>query len=177
MPRGLVAVLEEKVAVAPVLEARMQVGAERIERGFAGGVKMPGVILETVIRRQIHAAAEPPHRRLAVFHRDKAAHVHVHGGCVGIARMQHQRHPHGFPAPPGQFRPVCAGRRRQLAAQHVREIHPAAFQHLAFFDQPRDAAAAFGALPGIGAERQAVGGFECGDDARLQVEQPGFDGA
>jgi len=183
-----VAVPEKEVAVAPFLETRVQAATERVERGLAGGVEMPCVVFESVIRRQVHAAAEPPYRGFAVLQCNEAAHVHVHRRHVRIARMQHQRYAHRFPLPAGEFGAVGTRRRWQPAAQHVREVHPAAFQHAAFLDQPRDAAAAVqgrsglailwrggGALPGIGAERQAVGGFQRSDDARLQVEQPGFD--
>src|SRR3954465_9752594 len=52
----LVAVLEVKILVAPLLEARI-VAAD----GFpARRVEMAGVILEAVVGREVHAAAEPP---------------------------------------------------------------------------------------------------------------------
>ena len=57
----------------------------------------------------------------------------------------------------------------------MREIDTAAFEDIAFFDHARDAAAAFGPLPRIARERLAVDVFKGRDDARLKVEQPGFD--
>ena len=57
----LVAVLQEKIVVAPALEARMQVGAEGRQRVATRLVEMPRILLDTVIRRQVHAAAEPHH--------------------------------------------------------------------------------------------------------------------
>src|SRR5690554_7794438 len=59
----LVAVLEKEVAVAPFLEARVDVGAER-RAGVAGhAVPVHAVLLVGVVGRQVEAAAEPPDRK------------------------------------------------------------------------------------------------------------------
>jgi hypothetical protein len=50
----------------------------------------------------------------------------------------------------------------------------AALEHIAFLDQPRNAAAALRALPGIPDEGLAVNAFQRRDDAVLQAEQIGF---
>ena len=84
--------LEEEVLVAPALEARVKVVAMGRERVAAHAVEVARVFFETVVRREVHAAAEPEHRRLAGFRRDEQAHVHVHGRAVGVARVQHERH-------------------------------------------------------------------------------------
>ena len=83
--------LEIEIVVAPALVLRIELGAEWEERVAADAVKMDRVFGEAVIGRQVHAAAEPPDCRTALFTRDKKAQVHVHGRRVGIARMQHQR--------------------------------------------------------------------------------------
>ena len=64
-----------------------------------------------------------------------------------IARMQDQRHAHRFERPAGELRPHGAGRGRQVAAMHARQVHAAALEHLAVLDDAGRAAAAFGALP------------------------------
>src|SRR5690606_11775968 len=82
----LTPVLEIKVFIAPLLVARVMVGAERRERVAANAVEMRSVLLEPVVRREVHAAAEPPDGRTGVPGvRGKEAHVHVHGGYVRIA--------------------------------------------------------------------------------------------
>jgi hypothetical protein len=67
------------------------------------------------------------------------------------------------------------GRRRQLVAHDVREIDPAAFQHIALLDQPGEAAAAFRALPLILPERLAIDLFQAFDDELLQFEEEFLD--
>jgi hypothetical protein len=57
----------------------------------------------------------------------------------------------------------------------VREIDAAALEEAAFLDQPRNAAAAFRALPRVGAEGLAVEGFEFPDDAGLEGGEVGFE--
>ncbi len=63
-----------------------------------------------------------------------------------------------------------------LVAGDVREIDAAALEHVAFLEQPRDAAAALGSRPFVAPERLAVDGLERGDDARLQAEKVGAGG-
>ena len=58
-----------------------------------------------------------------------------------------------------------------MVAGHVREQHAGAFEHVALFDQAREPATARFALPFIAAEGLAVGRFEAGDDAGLDVEE------
>ncbi len=68
-------------------------------------VKMDGVLGESVIRRQVHPAAEPPGippiptpvARPRPGVRDEHPHVEVHGRRVRIARMQHERDAHRLP--------------------------------------------------------------------------------
>src|SRR5690606_33182197 len=89
----LVAVLQKEVFVAPALEARIEIVAEGLKRLLAHAVEAYDVLLERIVGREIHAAAEPPYRRVAVPVRpgDEEAHVHVHGGHVRVARMQYER--------------------------------------------------------------------------------------
>ena len=60
----LLPMLEEKVLVAVALEPRIQLVAEWRERVAARAVKVARVLGEAVDRRQVHAAAEPPDRRM-----------------------------------------------------------------------------------------------------------------
>src|SRR5688500_11470313 len=75
----LAARFEKEVLIAPALEARVM-GTDRL---LADGVEVARVLFESVVGREIHAAAEPP--RVA---RREEAHIHVHRGTVWVARMQ-----------------------------------------------------------------------------------------
>src|SRR5213592_3316752 len=91
----LAAVLEIEVLVAPAFETGIAVGAETLERPPARGMKVARVLLEPVVRGQVHAAPEPPDRLALRLGRDQEPHVHVNGRNIGIARMQHQGHAGG----------------------------------------------------------------------------------
>src|SRR5438067_4470025 len=71
----LAAMLQEKVIVAPALVLGIQLAPERRERVAARVMKMHGVFREAVIRRQIHAAAEPPDWIGSLLSSRKAAHI------------------------------------------------------------------------------------------------------
>src|SRR5690606_18055787 len=74
----------------------------------------------------------------------------------GIARMQHQRDAHGLPGAAGQVGAVGAGGRRQFGALHMAEQHCRPFEHGPVFEVTAQAATAFGAGPGVAAERRAA---------------------
>ena len=174
-PRFL-AVLEVEVLVAPLLEARMEIAAAGVQRGLAGAVEMDRVFLEGIVRREVHAAAEPEHVIVVRgMHGlgDEDAYVHVHGGHVRVARVDHQRDTHGFPGASGQLGAMGAGRGRQRGAGHVAEQHATAFEHPPAFDQPGDAASAFGPFPGVRAEGIAFDFLQALDDAGLQAGEIG----
>ena len=82
----------------------------------------------------------------------KETHVQVHSRAVRVARMQHQRHAHGFVVPPGDLRVRSGCAARQFLARDVGEADAAALEQLAFLDDAGGAAAALGALPGVGGE-------------------------
>src|SRR5439155_13298920 len=67
----LAAVLEIEVLVAPAFETGIVVGAESLERPPARGMKVARVLLESVVRRHVHAAAEPPDRLVLRLGRDE----------------------------------------------------------------------------------------------------------
>ena len=144
---------EEEVVIAPLLVARVDLRAESCQGILAGPVEMPGIFLEAVVGRQVHAAAEPPDRFLARLLGDEEAHVHVRGRAVGVARMEHQRDTHRLPAATRQFGAVRGGRGGHLLAHDVREIDPAALEHLAILDQAGDPAAALRSVPSVPQER------------------------
>src|SRR5258705_8472143 len=162
----LAAVPQKKVFVAPALVTRVVIGAEGRERIAASRVEMPRVFGEAVIRREIHAAAKPPGVPGA-----EEAHVHVHGRAIGIARMQHERKSHRVVGAAGKLRASGASRGRQRGSLHARDADAGALEKVAFFEDARRAAAAFGALPAIRAKALAVFAFQRGDDARLQLVQ------
>ena len=165
----LVAMPEKEIVVAPALEARVVIGAERRKRIATAAVKVHRVLLEAVVRRQVHAAAEPPDGRDAFAGRGEQAHVHVHRRHIRIARMQHQRHAHHFEAAASQLRPSGARRRRKAIAADVREIDAGAFEHVAILEYAAFAAAAFWARPRVAPKSGAVDRLQSRDDARLQL--------
>src|SRR5205807_941297 len=61
----LAAVAQLEIFVALALEARVVRGAERRQRVAAGGMEMARVVFEAIAGREVHAAAEPPHRLFA----------------------------------------------------------------------------------------------------------------
>src|SRR5262245_18471266 len=162
----LIAVLEVKVAVAPRLEARVVIRAEGLECLLAAAMEVARVLLEAVIRGEIHAAAEPP----GVLRGEKA-HVEVNGWAVGVARMQDQRYPHRLPGLPGELRARGRCRGRELRSLDAREIDSAALEEPSILDHAREPAAAFGTLPFVGLEGVAVGGFKGVDDLFLQCDE------
>ena len=171
----LLAVLEKEILVAPLLEARIQVGPEGLERSLAGGMEMHGIVVEAVIRREIHATAEPADLLVRARKRGQHAYVHVDRGYVRIARMEHQRHTQCLERCTGEFGPVLRRRWRQCLAAHMREAATRAFEHLALLQDPGQAVALqrLGRLlaPGIVEERRAVDGGNRRADALLQVQQ------
>ncbi len=86
----LITMLEKEVFVAPGFEARIKPSAEGLQRIAAALVEVARVFLPSVVRRQIHAAAEPGHRLAALGRGAQHAHVHVNRGHVGIARVHHE---------------------------------------------------------------------------------------
>ena len=89
------AVFQIKILVAPFFITGVGVIAEGTQRVTTDAVKMHRVAFEAVVRREVHAAAEPPHgfRVLPLLRgrlRREEAHVHVRGRHVGIARMQNE---------------------------------------------------------------------------------------
>jgi hypothetical protein len=81
------AVLQVEVVVAPLLELRVELRSARAARR---AVPVDGVLIETVIGREIEAAAEPP--GVAGL---KIADVGVTGRHVGIARVDDERNAEG----------------------------------------------------------------------------------
>ncbi len=92
--------------------------------------------------------------------------------------MHDQRHAERGPRTTGQIRSVCARRRRQARAGYKREIHPGLLEHRAVLQHASATATAFGTLPCIlDKPRVAIGRFQRGADAILQVVQEGLHGS
>src|SRR6266571_3215532 len=142
----LAAVLEVEVFVAPALEAGIAVRPERVERLPASQVEVARVLLESVVGSQVHSAAEPPYRLALRPCRDQKPQVQVNGRDIRVARMQHQRHAHGFEGAAG-------------ALEYAAVLDNAAL------------AAAFAPLPAVGPERATVDALQLRDDAVLQLKK------
>jgi hypothetical protein len=61
---------EKEVLVAPMFEPGIVIGPEGSQGGMTGLMKMTGIFLETVIRREIHA---PPNHQTGAASSAKAA--------------------------------------------------------------------------------------------------------
>jgi hypothetical protein len=168
-------VLQEEILVAPGLEARVLVGAERRQRIAAGAMEMHRVLFEAVVGRQVHAAAEPAHGLAARRQRGQHAHVHVHGGHIGVARVEHQRHAHRLEGGAGQLGAMLGGRVRQLVAAYLRKAAAGALEQWTLFEDAGQAAPlqrlARLLAPLVAKAGSAVGRFERAHDALLQTPQ------
>ena len=166
-----VAVLEHEIFIAPFFIPRVQLGPEWRKRVLAGLVEMHRVFRISVIRREIHAAAEPECKAAIRLLRHEHAHVHVHRRRIRIARVKHQRHTHRLPFTAGQLGAMRSGRRWHLVTHHMRERHTATLQHVALFQDATAPAAAFGAIPTVTAEFFSVHLLQTQDDGVLQSQQ------
>ncbi len=176
MPRGSLRCLRKKYSSHQRLKRGYLSCAEGRQRVVVDAMEVRGVVFEAVVRRQVHAATEPRHRHAAGRRGGEHAHVHVHGGHIGVAWVEHQRHTHGLERRAGQLGPVLRGRRRQGRPAHMREADATAFEQGTLFEQARHPLAlqllSRRLAPGVAHEGpQAVGDFECVDDALLQAEQ------
>ena len=175
----LLAVLQVKILVAPLLESRVLVAAEGCQSIFADLVKMHRVFIESVIRRQVHAATEPADGLTCTVYRRgrQHAYIHVHGWHIGISRMKYQRNADGLKGRTRQFGPVLGGRSGKLGAAHMRKPATCSLKHLALFQDQGDAVAlkrlSSFFLPCVGHKRVAVKLAHSADNALLQPEQKG----
>ena len=131
--------------------------------------KWTRVLLEPVVRREIHSAAEPPDGGLVLLRGDEAADIHVHRRHVRVTRVEHERHAHRLEPAAGELGARHGRRRREPVARHVREVDAAALEERTLLDDARIAAAAFRTCPRITAEPAAVGRLERRDDSVLQA--------
>jgi len=155
----------------------MNLRPERLAGGAGGTVPVDAVFLEPIVRGEIETTTEPPHRFGIVPRGGEETDVGVGGGHVGIARMNHQRHAHGFETAPGQLRPLGGGRRRQAGTGDVGKVDAGLFEQRTVTQHAGataagQTAAAGGALPGIFPERRgAVGRFQGTSQPILQFAQ------
>src|SRR5207244_4442291 len=89
----LAAMLQEKIVVAPAFVLRIEIVTKRRQRVTAYAMEMHGILGVSVIGRQIHAAAEPPHG-IRVGNglprsRSETSRVEMDGRRVRIAWMEH----------------------------------------------------------------------------------------
>ena len=176
-PTRLITVLDMEVAIAPRLVARIDVGTERRAGLLGDAVPMNAVFLDAVIRGQVKASAEPPHRFFAFFLCDEEPYVGVRCRHVRVVRVHHQRHTEGFETSSCQLRSMGAGRGGKAGAEDVGKIDPALFEDVAVLDHAGSSATPRRPLPGVLDETgAAIFGFERGANAVLKIEQVGFDG-
>lgn len=65
----LITMFEKKIVVAPFLIARLGILSQRSTGGYSRLVPVPGILLETVVRRHVETTTEPPHRILCLHSR------------------------------------------------------------------------------------------------------------
>ena len=73
---------------------------------MADAVKVRRVLLKTVKRREVHAAAKPGHYAGVGRRGRQHAHVHVNRGHIGVVRMHDERHAQCLESSTGQFRAI-----------------------------------------------------------------------
>ncbi|BAK12142.1 hypothetical protein PAJ_2062 [Pantoea ananatis AJ13355] len=133
------------------------------------------ILFETVKRCHIEAAAKPPDRLGTWFFGNKETHVGMAGRHIGIVRMNHQRHAHGFKTAPGQFRPMRGSGRGHLIAMNVRKVDAGLFKDGAITQHAASSAAAAGALPAVFNKMgTAVFGGQLATNLILQIQQERF---
>src|SRR3546814_3966056 len=134
----LAAVGNEEVLVAPLLEARVEVGGVAVAGVLQGGVEVRRVLLDRIHRIEIGAAAEP---RLGG---DDVAGIHVYRRHQGPAQVRHQKTPAG----PEPRNPLGAGdlprEPPRKAAEHRGIVESDLLEH-APAQRRHDAAAALAA--------------------------------
>src|SRR5450756_158548 len=85
-----------KVAIAPGLALLVHARPEALTGRSGGEMPVEDVFVERIVRREIEAAAEPPHGGQTSRRRNEEAHIAMRGGCIGVPRMEHQRKAHGL---------------------------------------------------------------------------------
>src|SRR3984957_9141165 len=79
---------QEEIAVAPSLVLFVGAGPEGLAGRSGGAVPVQDVLVERIVRREIEAAAEPPHGRQTCGSGNEEAHIAMSGGCIGVARVK-----------------------------------------------------------------------------------------
>ena len=144
-------------------------------------MKMHGVFVKAVKRRQVHATTKPANRLTVLAQRRgrQHAHIHVDRGHIGIAGVKHQRHAHRLERSPCQLRPMLGSGRRQPGAPHMRKTAAGALKHAALLQDIGNAIAlqrlARLFLPGVGHKRLPIHFGNRAGDALLQPEQKSAD--
>ena len=92
----LLPVFQAEILVAPKLKARVLVFAVRRQSVLADLVKMHSVFFKGVIRREVHATAEPANQLTGGGRGGNHAHVHVNRRHIGVKRMENQGNAHRF---------------------------------------------------------------------------------
>jgi len=133
---------------------------------------MDRIRIEPVVRRQVHAATKPGDQRALRRLRGNHAHIHVHRGRMGVARVEHQGDTQCLKGSTYQFRAVLCSRWRQLRAAYMRKTATCTLENRAAFQNLGDAVAlqffalAFG--PCVHHKRTAVFVSNGGGQAGLQ---------
>ena len=136
---------QEKIIIAPSFEARVGFRAKGLECVCTGSMEVGGILFKTVVRREIHATTKPPNRLFArafdgLGHKEPD--VQMHGWDVGVAGMQNQRNPHGFPMSPDQLRPRGRSRGGEARPGNIRKPNAAALEQRTTLENARQSATA-----------------------------------
>ena len=102
---------------------------------------MDRIRIEPVVRRQVHTATKPGDQRALRRLGGDHAHVHVHGGRVGVARVEHQGDTQRLKGRANQFGAVLCGRWRELRAAHMRKTATRTLEYRSAFQNLGDAVA------------------------------------
>src|SRR5688572_5828639 len=161
-----------EVAVAPGLVP--VIAARGAGAGVArGAMPVKHVLAHRVVRRQVEAAAEPPHGRAVCRLRDEVTEVQVRRRHVRVVRVQHERDAHRRERRSRERRPVVRGRSGQARGRDFGIVDAALLDERAVLQHARFAAAAARALPAVAAEGcHAVGALDRVDEALLQAGEP-----
>ncbi len=156
------AMLEIEVFIAPFLESAVVVGVMMIANRFQRAMKVNGVLIMGIVRREIRAAAKPG--GVSFF---EVAEIGVDRGNHRTVRVQYQRNSRGKEFSSAASRYFCSEFLRQISG-YGREIHSGLFKYAAFFNDTGPAAAAALARPQVLSKRRPIQNFEPPANAVLQ---------
>ena len=175
MPRGSSRCLRKKYSSHQGLKRGYLSAPNGASASRQATVEVDRVFLEAVVRRQVHAAAEPDHRLAPGGSAASMRTFMCTVGTYGLRGWNTSETPIASNGAPASSGAVLRRRGRQRRPLTCEKLQPPRSSSAPAFDQARDAVAlelAAGlALPGVADEGVAAFGLERVDDALLQAEQ------